>query len=459
MATPLHLIGGFLGAGKTSAVRALLTACPGERIALIVNDFGEAAIDAARLDGPPDGSEIAAPTAVRNIAAGCVCCTAPSGLAAAVLTLLDEVKPDRIFIEPSGLARPQDIIDTLRRGPVGARVTLGPTLVLADPAATTADPALQGEQLEAADILVINRVDLADPGDLEAFRARVRTLWPAPLAVIETTFGRIPATVLRWPPGAGPRADEQPDPSEPVAPEHTRHDHASHGHAHPSTDGYVARSWMRPPAVAYAWDALRATIEATPGIVRLKGMFHTDVGWMNIDLAGVSRKVQGEPTAWRRDNRADAIGRTEANLAALERAIDATRTTQVAAAGAIQLVGPDGGVQTLTRAELNLLGEQVPDIGALVPGRRGSGVWLRDVLAPWRATPDARFVVVAADGLTTEPVAVDAAGDAVLVHALGDGPLPPDQGGPYRILVPAGAGRTACANVKDVVRIRILADG
>jgi UDP-N-acetylmuramate--alanine ligase len=78
----------------------------GERCAVLVNDFGEARIDRLLLGGGVQ---------VSDIAGGCVCCTAPAGLVPALTAILEELRPDRLFIEPSGLARPQDIVDMLAR--------------------------------------------------------------------------------------------------------------------------------------------------------------------------------------------------------------------------------------------------------------------------------------------------------------------------------------------------------
>ena len=119
MRTPVHVVGGFLGTGKTTVLLAELARREGvERCAVVVNDFGQAAIDATLLGGGVQ---------VTNIPGGCVCCTAPEGLGAAVRAILDELKPDRIFVEPSGLGRPRDVVDMLARGEVAARIALGPT--------------------------------------------------------------------------------------------------------------------------------------------------------------------------------------------------------------------------------------------------------------------------------------------------------------------------------------------
>src|SRR5688572_7893667 len=151
MPIPVHILGGFLGTGKTSAIRAQLAARKGERVAVIVNDFGEAGLDAATLEG-------AAPFKLTSIPGGCVCCTAPEGFVAALGGVLDE-KPDRLWIEPTGLARPQDLVDTIRRSPHRDAFELAPVVVFVDPArlgraASDAERELTREQTAIADVLV-----------------------------------------------------------------------------------------------------------------------------------------------------------------------------------------------------------------------------------------------------------------------------------------------------------------
>ena len=107
MPIPVQIFAGFLGAGKTTAIGAQLAARSGERVAVIVNDFGEASLDEVTL-------EESEPFRITNIPGGCVCCTAPEGFVDALGAVLEEM-PDRLLIEPTGLARPQDLIDTIRR--------------------------------------------------------------------------------------------------------------------------------------------------------------------------------------------------------------------------------------------------------------------------------------------------------------------------------------------------------
>ncbi len=436
MSTPVHIVAGFLGAGKTTAIRAWMTAHAGrERAAVLVNDFGEAGMDAAFLGDAAFPGRVS----ITNIPGGCVCCTAPAGLARAVATVLDEVRPDRLFIEPSGLARPQDLIDLLSRGELRGRVSLHPTIVLVDPSLLEDVNPLLANQLEAADIVVANRCDLASPAALEAFRARAAALWPGPLRVLETTYGVLPEDALMWPTSRSPALRlSRPAPSI------------------PSTDGYHARSFALGPDVRFGVDALRRLLLATPGIVRFKALLCGDDGWFRLDYAGGRLHLDG--TAWRRDNRADVIVDASGDLDAFARDFDACRLPAEASAlgDALALVGLDGSTLNFTREQLAGLPGQIPDVAVVVPGRSGAGVRLREVFDAAGVPADARFVLSALDGMNTPPAAVAQLGDAVLVHTLAGGPLPAAQGGPFRVLAPPDAGRSSCANVKQLVRLRVL---
>lgn len=471
MRTPVHVLGGFLGTGKTTTLLELLRQGR-ERVAVVVNDFGEARIDAER---------VGAGYALRSIEGGCVCCTAPAGLPAAVAALLDEERPDRVVIEPSGLARPQDVLDMLSRGPLAERLELRGLVVLVDPErlreAEGEEARLLEEQLQGADVLVANRCDLASPEALELFRERASTLWPAPALVLETSHGRLSPEA--WAAGRG----QGPGSAGRVAHDHTHlHEHGSeHGseHAHgdaahpappaapgaparapaaPSTAGFVAVSWQAPRERRFSWDALGALLRGSPGLVRAKGMFRTDIGWVRMDFAG--GRLSSAPTAYRRDNRADLIALAGTELGALIEALEGCDTALSgggeAAGPGVELLSAAGDSVWLGRERLAALPGQVGDVGTFVPGRAGEGVWLREVLALCGAAPDARYVVAATDGMVSPPARLDGVGEALLVHGLGGAELPASQGGPFRLLTPPGEGRSNCANVKGVAQIRIL---
>ena len=172
---PFTVIGGFLGAGKTTLLNRLLGETVDRRFAVLVNDFGALDID-SRLVTAHGGDTVA-------LANGCLCCTIGDSL---VTTLLDLLKrPDRfdhIVVEASGVADPGRIADIAGLEP---RLQRDGVIVLVDAAEVrerTADRRLSDtieRQIQSADLLILNKVDLAT--DLEATRDWLCQQSPAPI--------------------------------------------------------------------------------------------------------------------------------------------------------------------------------------------------------------------------------------------------------------------------------------
>lgn len=153
---PVTVIGGYLGSGKTTLVNHLLAAGT-ERLAVLVNDFGDVDIDAALIE-QADGDTIA-------LANGCICCSLVDGLAAALDTIANlDPAPDRLVIEASGVADPA----TVAAYGHGPGFTLDAVVVLVDVETVRqrATDKYVGDtvlgQLRSADIVVVNKVDLVD---------------------------------------------------------------------------------------------------------------------------------------------------------------------------------------------------------------------------------------------------------------------------------------------------------
>jgi G3E family GTPase len=122
-------------------------------------------------------------------------------------------------------------------------------------------PAILG-QLRAADLLVINKTDLVDPGQLAGTRAWLRETAGPSTAIVQAAFGAVPADVVL---GAGPVRGHVADDHD-----HAGHDHVGHDHAHPAFETW---SWSGADAISGA--GLVEAIRGLPdGIVRVKGLLH-----------------------------------------------------------------------------------------------------------------------------------------------------------------------------------------
>jgi G3E family GTPase len=110
---PTHVIAGPLGAGKTSLIKHLMAQRPvGERWAVLINEFGQIGLDAALLTEDAQG------IALGEVAGGCLCCVNGAPFQIGLARLLRKAKPHRLFIEPSGLGHPAQLLRQLRHGSV-----------------------------------------------------------------------------------------------------------------------------------------------------------------------------------------------------------------------------------------------------------------------------------------------------------------------------------------------------
>lgn len=158
--TKTNLITGFLGSGKTTAIRHLLSHKPAEETwAVIVNEFGEVGIDGAFLANSG--------ALVKEIPGGCICCVNGLPLQMGLNTLLKKKNIDRLLIEPTGLGHPKQIISLLTNPVYHTWIDLRATLCLLD-GRNLGDPRIMQnenfrDQLACADVIVANKQDRIDP--------------------------------------------------------------------------------------------------------------------------------------------------------------------------------------------------------------------------------------------------------------------------------------------------------
>ena len=220
---PTNIITGFLGVGKTTAINALLANKPeGENWAVLVNEFGQIGIDQEML---PDKNGLF----VKELAGGCICCALGASLGKTVRALIEQAKLDRLIIEPTGIGHPEGIIDTLSGPAFHGKLDLRATVCLLDPRSLGEPEVINNEtfhdQLNLADVVLINKCDLASEAQLTATEDSLNAMFPPKQFIGRTTRGAFNTDLLDVVRNGELKAQF------PESHQHHQHNHA-HSHEH-----------------------------------------------------------------------------------------------------------------------------------------------------------------------------------------------------------------------------------
>lgn len=280
---PVNLVTGFLGVGKTTAIRHLLATHPaGQRWAVLVNEFGEVGVDGALLADQD--------VVVQEVAGGCMCCVAAPAFTTGLNRLIRQQRPDRILIEPSGLGHPAQVLETLT-GPLYRSVLdVRATVCLMDArhlaSARHREHPNFVDQIHLADVLVANKSDRYTDSDRDALVTFVRTLRPPKQRLGICTQGMLDSAWLELSRDGARRAafpeahaflvDSDQDGDDTV---HTDDDWLL---LEGFGDGYHRAGWIMRPRTRWPLSALRDWI-ASLDVERCKGLFDTDAGWYTLN--------------------------------------------------------------------------------------------------------------------------------------------------------------------------------
>ncbi|MCV9938445.1 GTP-binding protein [Boseaceae bacterium BT-24-1] len=168
------ILTGFLGAGKTTLLNNLLSSSGDERIAVIVNEYGEVGIDGKLVVETRDD--------VIELNNGCICCTVRADLITTIQGLLTSGRPiDRLIIETSGLADPAPVIQSFMLDEIlASRVQIDAIVTVVDACYVSQQLSLPEaqEQISFADLLLLNKIDLVSESALDRTEVQLRSLNP-----------------------------------------------------------------------------------------------------------------------------------------------------------------------------------------------------------------------------------------------------------------------------------------
>lgn len=266
---PALVLSGFLGSGKTTVVRRLLADARsrGLRIALVSNELGALGIDKALLGAGGQGYV--------ELEGGCVCCELSDDLVLTLERLHREVEPVRFVIETSGVALPFDTQLNFWREPVRDFIGDDIAVVVVNAEQLAEGRDLEGvfeDQVQSADLLILNKLDLVPEASWPALEAKLRALEPEAPCVRAVQGDVDPA--LLFPPDLAQQDRQGPPPKNPP-------------HAHSQ---FVTSEWR--PERGLSAEALRDRL-AEPGLLRAKGFVEIEGAVQLVQVVG--RRIEIGP--------------------------------------------------------------------------------------------------------------------------------------------------------------------
>ena len=336
---PVTIISGFLGAGKTTLLRHILQNAKGHRIAVVVNEFGSLGVDGEILRGC--GIAGCRDDDVVELVNGCLCCTVADDFLPAMEALLDRADPpEHVVIETSGLALPKPLLKAFGWPTIRSRMTVDGVITVVDaPAIATgrfaddpeavarqreADPSLDHDnplaevfedQLNAADLVVLNKTDLTDAEELAKVEAEIRRLAPRPVQIIRAAEGRVDPAILL---GIGAEAEADLD----ARPSH--HDAEEGEHEHDDFESFVVEVPEQKDVETFL--SRLQDVAARFDILRMKGFAAVQGKAMRLAVQGVGTRFRYEfdrslPAAGVRTGQIVVIGQKGLEEAAVRQAL------------------------------------------------------------------------------------------------------------------------------------------
>ena len=314
---PTHVIAGPLGAGKTSLIRQLMAQRPeSERWAVLINEFGQIGLDVALLTNDADG------IALGEVAGGCLCCVNGAPFQIGLGRLLRKAKPDRLFIEPSGLGHPAQLLKQLNEAPWLGVLAVQPCVLVLDAQSLEAGralPAAQQAALASAGLLLLNKAENLD----ETARAQITSQLP-PVRLIWTQQARLPLSGLPGvaakaisgvdhlavPKGMGQMPAVWTDPTLPMC-------------LSQAQEGGWSIGWRWHPSQTFDKQRIAEWLTSL-NCKRAKLVIHSSDGWVSANALD-NADLSWQASEWRKDSRIELIFSDAQDVEVLQRGLSGCR--------------------------------------------------------------------------------------------------------------------------------------
>lgn len=310
--TACHLVTGFLGAGKTSFINACIDQLMAQsRWAILINEAGKIGIDAALFDNSNDNRSA---LAIREVNGGCICCTSQLPLQIALARLLADHHPERLWIEPTGLAHPETLTKSLSAPHWQTALTLKTVFCVLNGRQWQQPKYRQHAGYQAhvqfCDAVIINRYDTlsvierddliawtkninphvsliwqSDNGFDDTYATTISTLLDKPSHILtnDKTTQLIADNLPPYPSNLTPAITK-----EPITQDQTQTTSILPYHYHDEYPDaalpYQVMGWRLPADWYVSFKKLLEWLLALPHWQRIKGVFHTDKGWYQLNF-------------------------------------------------------------------------------------------------------------------------------------------------------------------------------
>jgi putative photosynthetic complex assembly protein 2 len=306
----VEVVAGFLGAGKTTFLRRTLAGADASvRTLVLVNDFSAVCLDGTLLSGR--GADVV------ELPNGCICCSLRKDLSAQLDEAITRWAPQRILIEPSGVADVATLLGVLNDADLQSLVKSLRVWTVIDAAAFLRDYARMPDYFEAqttfASVVIVNKADLVSPAEIRTVQDTLRSFSPS-VMIVPATYGILQAGALE--------ALSVEDEGAAEEPEHAAADELlDAAHRHQPTLGFT--SWSARLTGSCDQQGLRDLLDAVARgaygqVERVKGIARAGSGWIRFDVAGGRSSMAAFAAREGDEPRVIAIGRTvdEARLRA-----------------------------------------------------------------------------------------------------------------------------------------------